>query len=311
MAILNRGYTGELTIEESHHLNEFLLKLLRLSNQRKVSLLYRGDKLENLFSRLGLTYSPTNPDFETLLIRLFTVGEKGRHYYSFELSGAQGRIIRMDEYDEDVFRFIFDHLNRATKNPDASRIQFFASNTKFREYFSDKKNKSVFIANVMKCARSQKLFYRNHYLMLLHQLSAVNYKSKSHFVSLSTSYRIAEHFSKSRKSGQNFIIHAWMPYRIPPKYSSHSLPVYTGSPFGWQKEVSMPAGVLPHFIICLELPGLRTFYNPYLFRTLVEERAFIEGFNVDQRHFNEVIKLTNYNRSFNILGDQFWEEEHQ
>jgi len=81
MAILNRDYTGELTIEESHHLNEFLLKLLRLSNQRKVSLLYRGDKLENLFSRLGLTYWPNNPDFETLLIRLFTVGEKGRHYY--------------------------------------------------------------------------------------------------------------------------------------------------------------------------------------------------------------------------------------
>ena len=70
-----------LSRQDLIHFNEFLLRQIRLTQRRIIYPLYRGDKLKNIFDRLGVFYDEVEPDYKQLLDRLFMVGEKSRNFY--------------------------------------------------------------------------------------------------------------------------------------------------------------------------------------------------------------------------------------
>lgn len=309
MASRLSGHRDRLTNGELEHLNYFLLRLAALTSQRKVVQLFRGDKVENLFQRLNVPYVPQDPDYVTVLGRLFMIGEKSKHFYREHFPGAKGRVLRIDEDGKEAFEFIFDHLNRAIRSKDSIHVAFFRRNEEFKGYFATRNNKREFVEKAQRCDDGCRNAYKNRYLTLLHQLGSITYKDKSHLISTSSSTSVAEKFSGKGGAEQGMKLYAWAPNTwILPRTRTGELPNYKGRPYPLQKEVSLQAGILPHYIIGVELSKRRFFYNPYLFRTEINNSTFAEGFDVNQEHFEPVLKQTNYSRSFKIVDEHIWEQ---
>lgn len=293
-----------LSYSELNTVNSFLLRCIQWNYQRKISLLYRGDKLENLFNRLGLEYNSIDPDYLQMLQRLFMIGEKGRHFYSERINPPSGRRIGVDFSGQEAFALIFDHLNKAVKSKDQIHIRFFEVNGHFKSFFLEKKNKEVFIANSSRLSATTAFLYRNYYLTLLHQLGAPGYKRKSHFVSMSSNRDVAMYFSGNNDS-RRVILHCWKPSTsLISRRSKMIMPLYRGVPYKWQKETSLFAGILPHYIFAVEIVDeAKLFYNPYLFISTNFDDVFIKGFDINQAAFGDILKLTNYGKAFIQRGD--------
>lgn len=241
------------------HFNEFLLKLIELTQKRLIYTLYRGDSLFNLYTKLGLPYSEEETEHKELLKRLFLIGEKAKNFYSDELiielnSGElnSGRNVKIDSCNEEVLRKIFDNLNKAVKNKNEFSEKFFNINKAFKEYFLNKQNKISFVTTIQNSI--YKLSLRNYYLKLLHQLASINYKNSSHFVSTTQDSDVAIGFASHSNSNKKVIIHCWSTNSYPiGRLRKLNLPQYRSAPYSWQKEESILAGILPHFIIGLQI----------------------------------------------------------
>ncbi len=302
----------KLSREELCQFNEFLVKQIYLTNRRIIQPLYRGDNLMNLREKLGIYYSKSETDYKELLSRLFMVGEKSKHFYSEEYFKSSNRTIRIDESNETVFHYIFDNLNSSIKSKNSITISFFEKNLLLKSYFSDKKNnKRIFSSSALSANENERIFFKNYYLSLLHQLGAINYKNKSHFVSASTDFTVAQDFSSNDSSSKRIIIHAWRPVngKITHRFEKYNLPKYKSVPYRNQKEFSSLAGILPHYIIGLEtLRDHKIFINPSIFANPISDDLFINGLNINQENFGEVLKLTNYGKSFEVRRNEIYEK---
>ena len=240
---------NELSLAELEILNSFLMQLLSNSASSKVKMIYRGDNLGNLCHRLGVKYDTSDIDFQTLLERLFMIGEKARHFYD---DSIEGRYLSIEGAGREAFDYLFDHLHKAVRNRRKAYVQFFSTNVLFREYFADKKNKRVFIDAAMGHSEYLRMYFRERYQTLLHQLAAPIYKEKSHVVSTSRNHHVAKKFAGGGVDNiDSCIIHAWKPNMNRFRLINNSLPNYKGYPFSHQEETSIIAGILPHYIIAL------------------------------------------------------------
>lgn len=294
-----------MTKLELERYNDFLFKQILLSEKKEIKLIYRGDSLKNLCEKLNVDYLEQNTNVNSVLNRLFMVGEKAKRYYiddgSFEI----------DNYQDVVFEKIIKYLNDSIKNKNKNTITFFERNIYLKEFFSNKYNKSQFIDFISNASIQEKLLIRNYYLILLHQLAAINYKNKSHFVSTSEDYRIAEKFSKSSSNIERVILHCWHPFKkelnIVRKYK---LPTYTLGPYHYQKEYSLIGGILPHYIAGIEFTHLDKFYpNPNIFKQEISNELFYSGLDIDQSNFDEILSLTSYKSSIATNGFEIWENK--
>lgn len=305
MSYIKHPNVNTLEQAELLHLNAFLFKLIRFSSTRAVQIIYRGDTLENLHDKLGVHYDAENIEYQQLLSRLFMVGEKARSffcetYFDFNRSSTIG----LNDFSEKVFQYIFDSLNSAIKSKNTYTVNFFDKNEDFKKFFGKKTNKKEFLSKIELIKESERLYARNYYLVLLHQLGSIRYKEKSHFTSSTTNYSVAQQFSKNNNTQKEVIIHAWSAHsELKRKLNRHHLPVYVGNPYSNQREVSIFAGILPHYIIGLEVTTENTFFiNPNLFVNSVSKSTIMDGFNIDQDNFDEILKLTNYKTSFLTNG---------
>lgn len=303
---------GKLNRKELSQFNEFLLKQIYLTNRKMIQPLYRGDNLENLHYKLGVFYSKTETGHQELLKRLFMVGEKSKHFYSQEyFKSSKGSTMGIDECNKIVFDYIFDNVNNSIKSKNSYTINFFERNPLFKNYFLDKKNnKRMFSLSVLSANQNEQIFFKNYYLSLLHQLAGINYKNQSHFVSASTDFAVAQDFSGNKSSSKGIIIHAWKPTskKIACRFEKYNLPKYISVPYRNQKEFSSLAGILPHYIIGLEiLNDHKLFINPNIFTNPVSDNLFIDGLNINQEDFGEVLKETNYRASFEISDGKVYE----
>lgn len=301
----------ELSRQELMKFNEFLLKQIHLTHRRIIVPLYRGDKLKNVHDRLGIFYNEDNPDYEQLLSRLFMVGEKSRIFYSDKFFKSQrGRFIKIDDCNENVFNYIFDNINSSIKSKNSYTIAFFEKNEEFKQFFLNKAiNKKIFSSAVLSANENEQIFFKNYYLILLHQLGSINYRDSSHLVSTSINSLVAQNFAGDKFSSKRIILHSWTPVnnRVA-NFRKYGLPKYKSVPYKAQKEISILAGILPHYIIGLQVIEDELFFiNPNIFLNSINDNLFVDGLNINQDDFDKVLKQTKYKNSFEVLGDKIRE----
>lgn len=289
------------------HFNEFLLMQIRLTQRRIIQPLYRGDKLKNLFDRLGVFYNEVEPDYKQLVSRLFMIGEKSRNFYSDEFfNNRNNRNIRIDDCDEKVFNYIFDNINSSLKSKNSYTKAFFDKNEQFKQFFLDKTaNKKTFSSIIIAVAENEQVFFKNYYLTLLHQLGSINYKESSHLVSTSKDHTVAEDFAGTRSSSKRIMLHCWTTVNSQmSNFKKYGLPKYNGVPYKNQKEFSILAGILPHYIIGLQIIDEEKFFiNPNIFLNPITDCLFVHGLNINQEDFDEVLRQTKYRKSFEVRGN--------
>lgn len=296
------------TNEELTKINGFLLSLLQASNSGRTKMVYRGDKITDLFDKLNVPYHNDMPDYSQVLSRLFMLGEKGKYFYNNRLTGDRGNIIQLDDVDERAFVYIFTEMSKVAKSKKLHHVDFFKDNTEFRAYFTDITNKHHFLKTSEKYDRHKKLGIKRYYLTLLHQLAAVNYKKKSVLVSASEDIEVARQFAGHSIDKPAFLLHVWVPTFRTLRSYFNDLPLYRQPPFKKQKEVSFFAGILPHYIVGLELIGERImFYNPAIQYNEITFESYMTGLYIDQTKFEDVLKQTNYVRSYSTDGRDYIE----
>lgn len=301
----------KLNLDQLIHFSSFLLMQSELVSKRRILTIYRGDKLKGLYDKLGVDYYQGDTDLSILLSRLFMVGEKAKRFYSESFFGfSKNNLIKLSDCDESVFVNIFNQIRNSIKSKNLNTLKFFENNPSFMEYFSDKNNKGHFSNSLLSVGSEDRIQFRNYYLTLLHQLGAINYKDKSLLVSSTTSQRIAEEFAGNPTLDKSVKLHCWMPVnRRRRQFKKLGLPRHVGSPYPNQKEVSILAGILPHYILGLEILGDGKFYfNPSLFSNSISEALFLEGIDIDQEKFDEVLMQTNYEHGFVVTGNNFKEK---
>ena len=295
-----------LSRQDLIHFNELLLRQIQLTQRRIIYPLYRGDKSKNLFDRLGIYYDEVEPNYNQLVSRLFMIGEKSRNFYSEEFfQTPNSRTIRIDDCDENVFNYIFDNINSCLKSKNTYTKAFFDKNEQFKQFFLNKTaNKKKFSLAILAAEENEQVFFKNYYLTLLHQLGSINYKDNSHLVSTSKNYKIAKDFAGDNLSSKRIIIHAWTTVKARlSKFKKYELPKYNGRPYKTQKEISILAGILPHYIIGLQIIEDEIFFiNPNIFINPITDNLFIDGLNINQADFDEILKQTNYRKSFEVQG---------
>jgi hypothetical protein len=297
---------SKYTYSELAKINEFLILLLQESNGGQIKMVYRGGKVESVFKILNVYYYPNSPDYKQVLDRLFMLGEKGSHFYEDSFSGVSGRKFKLDDVGEELFADIFNKIGKVAKSKRKHHTDFFRKNDLFRSYFIDKGSKPIFITAVMGLDERVRLIIKTYYLTLLHQLAAIDYKNKSILVSTSEDKNIAKQFANHSRLKPAFLLHVWTPTpRSLKKYFKGScLPMYQQAPFKKQKEISFFAGILPHYIIALEIMGKRTiFYNPAILSNEITPFTFVDGLYIDQTNLENVRKQTKYGGSYATDGN--------
>lgn len=292
-----------MTKQELIRYNSFLLTQMELTQRRVIKPIYRGDSLSNLCHRLNIKFEENSTNITELLRRLFMVGEKAKRYLVFDENFS------IDDIDNYVFKKIFKYFEDSLRSKNSNTVYFFKRNSFLKDFFSEKSNKKRFIEIVSNASENEKIQIRNFYLILLHQLAAINYKTKSHLVSTTKDYKIAELFANQNRDANRLILHCWQPIQkelqIIRKYN---LPNYYVGPFYYQKELSILGGILPHFISGIELKLTNKFYpNPYIFKNEISEETFLNGLKIDQGNFDNILRLTNYKRSLITDGEKIWE----
>ena len=292
-----------MTNRELERHNNFLLKHMELTRKRIIEPIYRGDSLKNLCYKLNVEFSGKTTDIETLLYRLFMVGEKAQRFYT------DNENFRIEETDDYVFEKTYKYYKDSLKSKNTNTIYFFKRNTKFTDFFSNKENKQTFLNIIREATDSDKINIRNYYLILLHQLASINYKKKSHFVSTSKDYEIAEMFSNGKNEKHRIILHCWYPKKMNRKLTAkYNLPTYNFHPYQYQKEYSVLGGILPHFISGIEFVESGDFYpNPNIINQDINNSTFLNGININQVNFHEIANLTNYKRTLTTDGNDTWE----
>lgn len=296
-----------MTPQQLEKFNSFLLQFARLSNSRNITPIYRGEKKATLYAKLGIPYKSGQTDnHRELLERLFMIGDKSKSYLSKEHFGLKRTWqFEINECDEGAYGYIFDTMCECIKKIKSKNVNtFFDNNTDFTTYFKNKAgNKEHFISTACLLPQEKKLAMRDYYLKLLHQIGSIHYRDRSNLTSTSRNYAEAKRFGGGSEAEGAVVIHAWEP--VVAKFftnKKYGLPVYKGRPFRSQQELSLLAGIFPHYIIGLEvLPERKMYINPNLFENRINGDTFFDGFAIDQRRFEVIIQQTNYDRYF--IGD--------
>ena len=258
--------------------------------KKEIRPLYRGDSLKNLCDKLNVFYNNGAPNIKDILERLCMVGDKANRYYTINEN------FKIEDANDFVFNKIMDYFKSSLKSKNKNTINFFERNKKLKEFFSNKNNESIFLERIESANKDERLYIRNYYLTLLHQLAAINYKNKSHFVSTSEDYKIAVKFANKNSDGHSIVLHCWQPInRERCTIKKYNLPLYSIGPYDYQKEFSVLGGILPHYISGLEIKSTNDFYpSPNIFNQDITNETFLNGLEIDQRNFHTIIKLTNY-----------------
>lgn len=292
-----------MTIQELTRYNDFLFTQLELMRKKVIRTIYRGDSLQNLCEKLNVFYNQEDTSISTILERLFIVGEKSKRFYSGDEN------FEIDNTDDYVFEKIMKYFKDSLKDRNQNTVTFFERNLEFKNFFSNRYNKTPFLEILKRADVREKLAIRNYYLTLLHQLAGINYRNKSHFVSTSSDYNIAEKFSKSSGTKDRIILHCWQPIKMEISVArKYNLPTYTLGPYHYQKEFSILGGILPHFIAGVEFTKSKEFYtNPNIFKQDISNETFLFGLDIDQTNFEDILRLTNYKKSLVTNGIETWE----
>lgn len=274
--------------------DKFISLLKKFEKKNKIQILHRGFSKEYGFQKFNL-----NPKCHTLKQfgeNLFFFGEKSKNFLVEDKSIKFG----INDISRDVFERIFNiFLDLSSENIPP---EFYKKNTNNFNYF-DVENKNEFLNKVEQLGQKCKMFLRNHYFSILHQLDKNDFKDVSLFLSSSNEKSTANRFAL--KSG--IVINFWKWNNKPiNKCNLGDLPYFKGVPFDDENEESILGVIFPHYIYSFECEG-KTFINPNIPDICDEddyEFLLYTGFEIDQSNFDEKSKkMTSYQSYLENIGN--------
>ena len=249
-----------------------------VASTRKANLVFRGESLSNLSSKL----SSKPVDDKKIPELLFYFGDKAKDYY--ENQDANAKSLRLLQNIEDtsemtckvIFEQIKDLLNRSKK--------FRRSNKSFSTFF-ETDNLSTFIAQL---AGDQTI--RDYYLYLLHAKGV-----SSALVSTSLSYNAALKFGANSTNQcviyyvipepiKNFAVSHLLMEEYEKELGSRGMPTYKHKALYTEEyEVAIRGALFSCFILGLMVDnGNRFIVNPHLFSDKNKCDSILEGLDIDQ-----------------------------
>jgi len=281
---------------------QFLDVLIEAQKDGIINLLHRGETKEFAFNKLNLDTSYNS--LEQFAEKIFYFGDKAKYFWKDKVA-LLGLEFEINDISDSVFENIFLLFNKMIQftRKEATLI-YLKKNMKTESYFKDIANIENFKKRVNYLTANNKLFYRNYYLRLLHQLGEGDYTKNSLLISSSEEKHVAKKFSKN-----NIIINFWDLRFNNRDIFVDNMPIFIGKPYKNQKEISIFATILPHYIYSVEYKGI-IFPNPALKTTSNFESVVLSGFEIMQENFLEKLqKETKYNKGVSMNGEKEWEIE--
>ena len=304
----------ELTIalkdsEISEEYKERVLSFFKiLKKDSGARLIFRGDDIEKMKNLYGVKNVLDSKFNQTL----FMIGNKGRNYQKKfnEKIKKDGKKFLINEISDKIFEYIFKKFKRIFKNNKGEIKEFKEKNKEFVSFFSDNKNKNIFIKEVGKLGNNDKIKLRDYYFVILHTYGLIGFGYNSFFLSATEKYKIAQGFSNG------MISLGWIPNGY--EYYQHInnlrddinnkiFPVATNKFHADQYEFTLKGGWLPHFLLGYILTNdNRMILNDNFFKDCNTDNNLIlnNGIKIDQSDFNMFIKETGYSSAF-------WVDNHE
>lgn len=309
---------GQFIKIEEHLLVKFNQVLQKINaeldvDKSSIKILYRGDKLSKVKSKLATT------ELKTTLEKIFILGEKANSLFITSNRNNQN-LFRIDNVENEVFDLIFTKINMLLNAENKSRklLHFIEKNEEFVLYFSDLNNKNNFIKNLQNS--NKRLFLKDYYLAFLHTVGNI-IENESYFLSTSEQLSIAERFASNNNEINNRLIFC---YYINKPFISYGIysknkgflnkeiqasQLVSYSPLHEkEEEFSIRGGFLPHYILYIRFyeNGKEKFLiNPFIF---IEDYSIdtdlSDGFPVDQENFVKELQNTNYKGHFTHIDNR-------
>ncbi|QQR97195.1 MAG: hypothetical protein IPK18_09930 [Sphingobacteriales bacterium] len=259
--------------------------------------MHRGISKEESFNQLGLDVRyNTLAQFKE---RLFFYGNKSKYFWNNEFLKSSFEF-EINEVSDKMFEFIFNSFKIVYKSPKNSNTEKYIQKNKVAfEYFSNDEMEKHFLSNIKKLDDTDKIYFRNYYLTILHQLGDLNFANKSLFLSSTTDLVQAHRFSKK----DNLIINFWIVNDNSREINkSTNLPLFAGKPYKQQKETSIFLCILPHYIYSFTYRN-KEYFNPHL--AIKNEYDYdiiiINGIDVNQKNFkNKLRNETNFKKGVSL-----------
>lgn len=262
--------------------DNFLAALTEFSKSGKTQILHRGLKKEDAFKKFNL--DTQHNTLEQFGERLFFFGEKSRNFQI----GNKNLKFKINDTSKEVFKRIFKiYLTLDTEYiPD----DFYKLNKDKFDFF-DEKNQTFFLKKINELSKTCKIYLRNYYFSILHQLEYNDFKEIS--LLLSSSRDELQAFNHSL--GRNGIkINFWQGNKIKPDCDLKDLPIFIGTPYSEENEESIFGAIFPHYIYSFESEG-KIFINPNIPDLDDYDVIFYAGLDIDQSDFKEKLKkMTSY-----------------
>jgi hypothetical protein len=277
----------------------FLEKLNLAKEEGLVDLLYRGESKKFAFNNFNLDASSNN--IEQFKERLFFFGDKAKSFWNDKIMLHSSGDFEVNEISDSVFGHIFSLFNNLIKTAAKEKSkQYFEKNKTTTDFFANMDNCETFIQRTNSLLDKQKMLYRNFCLSIIHQLGESPYKENSHLVSSSQKRSEAKKFSKN-----GVIINFWDLKLKQHKMLVGSMPIFRGRPYEKQKEESIFAAILPHYIYSFEYEG-KIYANPALSTSENLDEVISYGFEIEQKDFLERLKKeTKYKKGVTTDGENF------
>lgn len=293
-----------------------------LLNEGSVILLNRGIGLTTLTKILKVQIG--RPEFDNVLadlaIKLFLVGSKSNYYIGSRRSINRHNIHRRaDDIDDETFHRLREKLLAVFVIRQRSKpaVESFVKENK---NFVDVLRGADF-RQILSETEENKSLIRDYYCALLHQVYDKRYHSKSALISTSINEEVATRFI----GPEGILIKYFIPQAlvhtltIPPYILSESpaknilkrlnLPMVVNPPFVEQSEYSVRRALFPHFIASFSYINgnyTRTILNPEMVN--YSQNTLREGFNINQEHFFDVVKDTEFSRQGELVNNRQFRE---
>jgi len=260
--------------------DNFLERLEYFKKIGFIKILKRGVTKKFAFQRVNLDLNFNSMD--QFAEKLFYYGEKSKYFWEQKI----GRKFSINDYGNDVFKYIFEKLNEISENEDYNigTTKYKLINKKTFNYFCDLENLALFTQTASHLEKEERKQFRNYYFRIVHQLGETDYKKNSLNVSGTENEEIANQFSKSEIT-INFWDFNFNQFRP----SNKGMPLFKGKPYKSQHEISIFGVIFPHYIHSFKYNN-QYFYNPALFSGTDFDSIILGGFDIDQTELESKFK---------------------
>ncbi|MCX8533935.1 hypothetical protein [Chryseobacterium luquanense] len=257
--------------------DQFKIILEKYSSENKIQILHRGFTKDYSFKKFNLDVNYNT--LEQFGERLFFFGEKSKNF-EFKKNNLKFKI---NDTSSETFERIFNIFGELEN--DNIPQEYYLKNEKKINYFTQE-NKIDFLEKVQNLHENCKIYLRNYYFTVLHQLDYNDFKDVSLMVSSSIENKVAESFSN--KSGIK--INFWKWNSETDVCNLADLPIFEGVPHPYEKEETIFGAIFPHYIYSFESEG-KIFINPNIEELEDYEVLLYAGFDIDQSNFKEKLEI--------------------